>query len=491
MCRLTRQQVAGVVVVMVGSFVAALDQTVVGTAMPTVIGELGGIDRYALVFSAYLLVSTVATPLFGRLADVYGRKPLYLGGLVVFVLGSVLAGLSRDMNELIVFRALQGLGAGALLPVGLTIIGDLFEVRARARMQALFSTVWITSAILGPTIGGLLTQSLSWRWAFYVNLPIGAIAAAIMIVFFHEKVSRHSYDIDWLGAGTFALATLGLLLGLNGVAPALTLGAAAVAAILFLFIEQRASSPLIDLSLVRLPAVSSGIALNAIVGVMLFAVTTFVPPFIQGVQRRLPIEAGLIVSTTSLGWSAGSIFMSVAMIRLGPRRSALIGTAAWGMGAGLLTMLEPASPLAQSVAAVVLLGFGMGLTLNPILVSVQTVVEWSSRGIATSLVQFARSLGAAVGVTALGGVLVTVMGPEAAARAGGLLGPGGPAELGPAETGPLAAGLHAVYVVMVLVAVVGAFLATRLPARLIEPDAAELPLASDAIVANRGEGGVR
>ena len=483
---MTRQQTAGVAVVMIGSFVSALDQTVVGTAMPTVIGELGGIDRYALVFSAYLLVSTVATPLFGRLADVYGRKPLYLGGLLVFILGSVLAGLSRDMNELILFRALQGLGAGALLPVGLTIIGDLFEVRARARMQALFSTVWITSAVVGPTVGGLLTQYLSWRWAFYVNLPIGAIAAAVMIAFFHEQVTRHSSDIDWLGAGAFGLATLGLLLGLNGVAPALTLGGAIVAAILFLLFEQRAANPLIDLSLVRLPAVSSGIALNAVTGIMLFAVTTFVPPFMQGVQRRLPIEAGLIVSTTSLGWSAGSIFMSVAMIRLGPRRSALIGTTAWGIGAGLLTLLEPASPLAQAVAAVVLIGFGMGLTLNPVLVSVQSVVSWSRRGIATSLVQFARSLGAAVGVTALGGVLVTAMGSEAASRAGALLNPAGRGEITQVEAAPLAAGLHAVYVVMLLVAIVGAFLASRLPSRLVEPETGELPLVNDAVSARPG-----
>ena len=482
---MTRQQTAGVAVVMVGSFVSALDQTVVGTAMPTVIGELGGIDRYALVFSAYLLVSTVATPLFGRLADVYGRKPLYLGGMLVFVLGSMLAGLARDMNELVLFRAVQGLGAGALLPVGLTIIGDLFEVRARARMQALFSTVWITSAVVGPTIGGLLTQSLSWRWCFFVNLPIGAIAAAVMIVFFHEQVARHSSDIDWLGAGTFALATLGVLLGLNGVVPALSFGVAAVAAALFLFIEQRASSPLIDLSLLRLPAISSGLALNAVVGVMIFAVTTFVPPFMQGVQRRLPIEAGLIVSTTSLGWSAGSIFMSFAMIRLGPRRSALIGTAAWAVGAGLLTLLEPASPLAQAAAAVVLIGFGMGLTLNPVLVSVQSVVAWSRRGIATSLVQFARSLGAAVGVTALGGVLVTAMGPEAAGRAGALLNLGARSELGTAEAAPLAAGLHAVYVVMLFVALVGAFLASRLPARLIEPETADAA-AGDAVGAGPG-----
>jgi MFS family permease len=225
----------------------------------------------------------------------------------------------------------------------------------------------------------------------------------------------------------------------------------------------------------RVPAVSSGLALNAVVGVMLFGVTTFVPPFVQGVQRRLPVEAGLVVSMTSIGWSAGAIFMSVAMIRLGPRRSALIGTASWAIGAVLLATLGPSSPLPQIIAAVILVGIGMGLTLNPVLVSAQSAVTWSRRGIATSLVQFARTLGAAVGVTALGGVLVTAMGPEAAGIATSLLSPG-PTTVDPADTAPLATGLHAVYVVMVFVAIVGAFLASRLPTTLVEPSVLEQPI---------------
>jgi MFS family permease len=307
-----------------------------------------------------------------------------------------------------------------------------------------------------------------------VNLPIGAIAAALMIAFFHESVAGHREEIDWIGAGAFGVGALSLLLGLNGVAPAPMLGLAALAAVAFVILERRATSPLIDLSLMRIPAVSSGLALNAVVGVMLLAVTTFVPPFVQGVQRRLPIEAGLAVSTTSLGWSAGAIFMSVAMIRLGPRRSALIGTGSWSIGAALLATLGPASPLVQVLAAVILIGIGMGLTLNPTLVAAQSAVTWSRRGIATSLVQFARSLGSAVGVTALGGVLITAMGPNAAGAAS-LLNPGGGA-VSPADTAPLAAGLHAVFVVMVVVAIVGALLASRLPTTLLAPSVAEEPI---------------
>ena len=186
MSPLTREQVGGIAVVMIGSFVAALDQSIVATVMPTVIGELGGLDRYALVFSAYLLVSTVATPLCGRLADVFGRTPVFVGGMVVFVLGSLGAGLSASMEQLVVSRAVQGLGAGALLPVGMTIAGDLFDVRGRARVQPLFSTVWITAALVGPAIGGVLTQAFSWRWAFLVSLPVGLLATVIPVASYRE-----------------------------------------------------------------------------------------------------------------------------------------------------------------------------------------------------------------------------------------------------------------------------------------------------------------
>src|SRR5438477_2115109 len=232
---------------MIGSFVAALDQSIVATVMPTVIGELGGIDRYALVFSAYLLVSTVATPLVGRLADLVGRRPVFVGGMLIFIAGSLGAGLSTSMTQLVVARAVQGLGAGALLPVGMTIAGDLFDVRGRARVQPLFSSVWITAALVGPAIGGILTQTFSWRWAFLVNVPIGVAAIVVLLFVFHERVERGDDRVDWVGAAALTLASGGLLLALNGIAPIVTVGMALVFTPLFLRVERSRASPLIDL----------------------------------------------------------------------------------------------------------------------------------------------------------------------------------------------------------------------------------------------------
>jgi EmrB/QacA subfamily drug resistance transporter len=464
---LTREQVGGIAVVMIGSFVAALDQSIVATVMPTVIGELGGLDRYALVFSAYLLVSTVATPLCGRLADVLGRTPVFVGGMAIFVAGSLGAGLSTSMEQLVASRALQGLGAGALLPVGMTIAGDLFDTRGRARVQPLFSSVWITAALVGPAIGGILTQAFSWRWAFLVNLPIGLAAIVVLLFVFHERVDSVRERVDWVGAAMLTLASGGLLLALNGIAPLATLAIAVVFMPVFLWVERSAHSPLVDLALVRSPAVGPGLALNAVVGGMTFAVSTYLPPFIQGVQGRSPVEAGAIVSTTSLGWSAGALAMGLILIRLGPRRSALLGTLCWAVGGALLMSLGPTSPLQVAGIAVAILGLGMGLTIFPILVSAQSAVGWSQRGVVTGLVNFSRSMGAAIGVAALGGLLFASMGADATAVTA-LLDPVGRRELGEAQASALAAslsaGLHRVYFVMVLVSVPGALLARRLPA---------------------------
>jgi MFS family permease len=486
---LSRDQVAGLAVVMIGSFVAALDQSIVATVMPTVIGDLGGIDRYALVFSAYLLVSTVATPVCGRLADVYGRTPVFVGGMAVFVLGSLGAGLSANMPELVIARAVQGLGAGALLPVGMTIAGDLFDVRGRARVQPLFSSVWITAALVGPAIGGILTQAFSWRWAFLVNLPIGTAAIVVLLVVFHERVDAARERIDWRGAALLTLASGGLLLALNGILPFAALAVAVVALPLFLRTERSAASPLVDLAVVRDPAVGPGIALNAVVGGMTFAMSTYLPPFIQGVQGRSPVEAGAIVSTTSLGWSAGALAMGLILVRLGPRRCALAGTLCWAIGAAILISLGPSSPLALAGAAAAILGLGMGLTIFPILVSAQSAVGWSQRGIVTSLVNFARSMGAAIGVAALGGVLFASLGTDANAVQA-LLDPAARRALAPARAsdlgGTLASGLRTVYFVMVLVSVLGAFLARRLPQRFAdEEESTSGAIAMDAAGAER------
>lgn len=466
---LTRAQLAGVAVVMVGSFVAALDASIVATVMPTVVGELGGIDRYALVFSAYLLVSTIATPICGRLADIFGRTPVYVVGMVVFVAGSVGAGLSADMTQLIVSRALQGLGSGALLPVGMTIIGDLFDARGRARIQPVFGTMWLGGALIGPAIGGILTQAFSWRWAFLVNLPVGIVAIAVLVFVFRETRRGLDERIDWTGAALLTLASGGLLLALNGVAPLAGVLAAVIGLPLFLRAERATAHPLFDVALMRDPAIGPGLLLNWFIGVMTLAVGIYLPPFVQGVLGRTPIEAGVAVLATSVGWSSGSVVNAFFLEHIGPRRTALVGTLCWAVGSALLVALDRSSPLPLAVAAAAILGLGMGLTVFPVLVSAQSAVGWSRRGVVTGVVDFSRSMGAAIGVAALGTVLFATMGASAA-DVQTLLDTVRRDELGPERTAviadALATGLRSVYLVMVAVAVVGALIAHRLPSAL-------------------------
>ena len=469
-------QLAGVAVVMIGSFVAALDASIVSTVMPTVVGELGGIDRYALVFSAYLLVSTIATPICGRLADIFGRTPVYCAGMAVFVAGSVGAGLSADMNQLIVSRAVQGLGSGALLPVGMTIIGDLFDARGRARIQPVFATMWLGGALIGPAVGGVLTQAFSWRWAFLVNLPVGIVAIVVLLFVFHETRRGMDERIDWTGAALLTLASGGLLLALNGVAPLAGALALIVGLPLFLRVERSTAHPLFDVALMRDPAIGPGLLLNGFVGVMTLAVSTYLPPFVQGVLGRTPIEAGAAVLATSVGWSSGSVVIAFFLEHLGPRRTALLGTLCWAIGSAILVTLDRSSALALAVVAAAILGLGMGLTVFPVLVAAQSAVGWSRRGVVTGVVDFSRSMGAAIGVAALGTVLFATMGASPA-DIQTLLDTVRRSELGPERAAvladALATGLRSVYLIMIAVAVVGALLAHRLPEALRDQEAGE------------------
>src|SRR5690348_11894468 len=251
---LSRDQIVGLVVVMTGMAVAALDSTVVGTAMPTAIGDLGGVDRYSWVFAAYLLVSTATTPVFGRFSDVHGRRKVYVAALITFIAASMLCGQSQTMNELIAFRALQGLGAGALISTGITMLGDLFTIQQRGRVQGFTASVWAMSAIVGPTIGGVITQALSWRWTFYVNFPIGIIALLLLLTL-HEREEHRGGTIDWTGALIFTAATTLLLLGVNGTYPIATIPAAVALGALFVWIEGRTKEPLVDLTLLGVPII--------------------------------------------------------------------------------------------------------------------------------------------------------------------------------------------------------------------------------------------
>jgi EmrB/QacA subfamily drug resistance transporter len=307
---ITRNQALVTVGIMAAIAVAALDLTVVGTAMPTIIGQLGGLAQYSWVFTAYLITSTVTVPIYARLADVYGRKPVILFGLAVFVIGSALCGLANSMTALVAFRALQGLGAGAVQPISFTIAGDIFEPRQRARMQGLFSAVWGVSAIVGPAIGGLITSTVGWRWVFEINIPVGIAAATIIGVGLHEHIERRSHRIDWLGAGQLTASIVLLLLVVSDGGEAWgwlslpTVGLLGVAVGLFAWFvlhERTAPEPLIDLALLQAPLVRAGIAIGTLSGVVMFGLTTYVPPMVQGVHAGTPIDAGVAVAAMSIG----------------------------------------------------------------------------------------------------------------------------------------------------------------------------------------------
>lgn len=470
---MTRDQIVGLIVVMTGMAVAALDTTVVGTAMPTVIGDLGGIDRYSWVFSVYLLVSTAATPVAGRFSDVHGRKRVYAAALVLFVAASALSGQARTMDQLIAFRALQGLGAGALISTGITMLGDLFALEQRGRVVGFTASVWATSAIVGPAIGGLITQTLSWRWTFYVNLPIGLVALALLLTL-HEREEHHGGRIDWLGAALVASAATSLLLGVNGSYPALALPASVVLAVLFVALERRTAEPLIDLTLLRIPVIGIGLGLSVLMGAIQFAATTYVPPFVQGVLGRTPLEAGLALGAMSIAWPIGSTTTGWYLLRIGARRAVVVGSFAPLAGLLVLATLDADAPLWLLVVGAAGIGLGQGVVNTPLLVAVQTAVGYRRRGVVTSLVSFTRTLGGAIGVGALGATMNAVVGPRAA-EIERVLDPNAAAASDARAL--LASGIHAVFVALVALGLVGVLLALRFPvnalrSRIDEPDPA-------------------
>ncbi len=477
---MTREQLLVTAGVMAGIAVAALDSTVVGTAMPTIIGQLGGIEQYGWVFAAYLLTATTTVPVFSALADVRGRKPIFLAGLALFVGGSALCGLSQSMLMLIVFRAIQGLGAGAVQPIAFTIVGDIFPPRQRARMQGVFSSVWGVSAIVGPALGGLITATVGWRWVFYINVPVGLVAAVLIGGFLREQVEHRQHRLDLTGAVTLTFGVALLLLAasegstLGWLSPIILASGAGAVVLLVAFVlaERTAAEPLISVALLRRPIVAAGLAIGTLAGVVMFGLTAYVPPLIQGVMGGSPLEAGLAVGAMSIGWPIGSIVSGRAILRWGVRPIVLIGSGLIVAGTALLTQAGSLQSLAYTAGATAVTGLGMGFTTTPLLVAIQGAVSWQQRGQATGLVQFSRTIGGAVGTGLLGALLATTVGAGASA----ILDPIArttlsAAELASARSG-LETGLGWIYVILV-VAAAGAFaLAIRMmPAMRIDDDA--------------------
>jgi len=410
--RRTRRALVGV---MLAIFLAAMESTVVATAMPKVIDSLGGIHIYSWVFSGFLLTATVMMPVWGRLSDLFGRRPTYLTGLVIFLVGSALSGAAQDMTQLIAFRMVQGLGAGSLMTLGMTIVGDLFTLERRAKMQGYLSGVWGVASLAGPVLGGLLADLASWRWVFYINLPFGVVAMILLAGALPASApGGRRVRLDYAGFALFVIGVSALLTGLVQAGRAGEwlagdvlgpLGVAAVALGAFVRVERRAAEPIVPLRLFGNRMVVAATVTGFLSGMAMFGAVSFIPLFLQAVAGMSATGAGLVLIPFVLGWVAFSIVSARLVLRLGYRGVVTAGmlclTAAFLLLLRWSAALTPAAAMRDAVLA----GIGMGLSMVPMLIGVQSAVARTDLGAATSVTQFCRSLGGAIGVSIMGAVM--------------------------------------------------------------------------------------
>jgi EmrB/QacA subfamily drug resistance transporter len=396
--------------IVLATFMVAIETTIVATAMPRIVGHLGGFTYYSWVFSAFLLAQSATTPIYGKLSDIFGRKPVLVGGILLFLAGSLMCGFAWSMTSLILFRALQGLGGGALYPVSMTVVGDLYPLEERSRALGVLAVVWAVSAVIGPLAGGVIIDRFSWAWIFWINLPLGVLTIAGFLLFLREKVERRRAQIDYLGAIFFSIAIISLLLILTdtdaraAILAGLTVLFIVVSA-LFLRQEKRAAEPIISINLWTRRLIATSNTATLLAGVALIGLTTILPIYVQGVLGRTPIEAGVTLTALVFGWPLAVMMSGRLYRRFGILATARAGSFIFPLGALFLLFLTPDSGLVVASVGSFLMGFGMGIISITGLMLVQESVEWSMRGSATSSIIFARSLGNTLGATALGAIL--------------------------------------------------------------------------------------
>ena len=395
--------------IMLSLFLASMESTVVATAMPTIVGQLGGLEHYSWVFSAYMLASTTTVPLYGKLSDLYGRRNLYVIAMALFLIGCIWSGLANTMTQLILARAMQGIGAGGIMPLAFILIGEMFSLEQRTKMQGVFSGVWGVSSIAGPLLGGYLVDQLSWRWVFFVNIPPGLLAAAFVAFAWRDQIhSREKPSVDYAGAGLLMSAVVCLLLGLMSTHPTsnwILIAASIILFILLLWVESRAVDPILPLHLFRERLFAATIGHGVLSGWALFGSISFIPLFVQAVLGTSATQAGITIAPMLLGWVAASIVGTRILLRVGYRRLAVIGTSLLVAGAFLMTRIDAGSSQIYLMTAVTIMGVGMGFSIPPFLIAVQTNVERRYLGTATSTMQFSRSMGGTLGVSVMGAAL--------------------------------------------------------------------------------------
>jgi EmrB/QacA subfamily drug resistance transporter len=394
--------------IMLSLFMASMESTVVATAMPTIVGQLGGLEHYSWVFSAFMLASTTTVPIYGKLSDIYGRRNLYVFAMALFLVGSVLCGWANSMTTLIFARAIQGIGAGGILPLAFILIGEMFTLEQRARMQGFFSGVWGVSSVVGPLLGGFLVDQLSWRWIFYINVLPGLLAAALVAFAWRDQAHSHERPaIDYAGAVLLTVSVVMLLLGLmeSGAHTWILIAGAIVLFVLLIWVERRAADPILPLQLFRDGLFSTATAHGVLTGWALFGSISFIPLFVQAVMGTSATQAGITITPMLLGWVTASIIGTRLLLTIGYRKLGLIGTATFTVGAFLMSRAGMNSSQISLMVFVTLMGIGMGLSIPAFLIAVQTSVQRRQLGTATSMLQFSRSIGGTLGVSVMGAAL--------------------------------------------------------------------------------------
>jgi EmrB/QacA subfamily drug resistance transporter len=473
------------IALMLSTALVAIDSTIIATAVPSIVSNIGGFADFPWLFSIYLLAQAVTVPVYSKVADLFGRKPVLLFGIALFLLGSIMCGIAWNMTVLIAFRVVQGLGAGAVQPMAVTVVGDLYSLEERAKVQGYLASVWGISAVVGPTLGGVFSEYVSWRWIFFVNIPLCLLAGFMIFRKFHEKITRSRPQIDYRGA---VLLTTGLTLVILGVleggqawawdsAPSvaiLAIGAASLVA--FVLVERSVAEPVLPLWVFRRRLLVTSSLVSAVVGAIVLGLSSYIPTFVQDSIGTGPLVAGFALATLTIGWPVSASQAGRLYLRIGFRRTALIGSTFVVAGTLLLLLIEQSSSVYQVGATCFVIGFGMGLTATPTLIAAQSTVEWHERAVVTGNNLFSRSLGSALGVAVFGAIANATLGDATTLQAGHV------------AAGPLATAVHHVFIAVVVLAVVMSVLVALMPRndRPTRPEPAALSVVDKAPTSNRG-----